>query len=183
MKVYIPNSIILDSTEFSKFKTPAIRTKGFSEQSGQTRGNGDLLDTVGCFMLLHHLASSHIPSTYHLTLLQGDETDLTVKSKNKNVTINVKTSSWQPKDDNPESYCHLAVKESEFNKVSDIYSQIMVHLNPINDKPHIHFCGWIWSNSLNFEDVTTIPNTGGSKGLWIPSSSLNKFEDLVLSLK
>lgn len=180
MKVYVPEHYILTARCLSKGKTPTVRTKGFQEQSGQQRGAGDVSDTVGCFALFQYLVELGIPPEYHLTALQGDQTDLTIKIKNQTFTVNVKTSSWQPEDDRPEKHCHLAIKESEFNKLNDFYYQVMTHLNPKNDRPHIHFCGGIAKESLDFEKwFGSIPNTGGSKGLWIPSSSLKSIQELV----
>jgi hypothetical protein len=182
MKVYVPEHFILTAKSLSKGKTPAIRTKGFQEQSGQQRGAGDISDTVGCFALFQYLVELKIPSEYHLTALQGDQTDLSIKLNNITYSLNVKTSSWQPNDDKPETCCHLAIKESEFDKLSDFYYQIMTHLSPTNDKPHVHFCGGISKDSLDLKKYyQTIPNTGGSKGLWIPASnliSIKKFNNL-----
>lgn len=180
MKVYVPEHYIKTATCLSKYKTPAIRTKGFEEQAGQQRGAGDISDTVGCFSLFQYLAEMNIPTAYHLTALQGDQTDLTIKIATGTLDINVKTSSWQPREDDPEKCCHLAIKESEFDKLDDLYFQIMTHLSPDGDKPHVHFCGGIEKASLDFDKwYGTIPNTGGSKGLWVPVKSLKPISELI----
>lgn len=190
MKVYIPKALLKTAQEFSKFKTPDKRTSGFLEQQGQKRGHGDILDTIASMMLTHYLAAHQIPCKYQLALLQGDDFDIETGIKNKN-TINVKASNWQPSDDfstaNSVNY-HMAIKESEFNKLNSIYQQVMVHLNPLNDNPHIHFCGWLKLDSLelpleNNLHFGSIPNTGGSKGLWIPAKILNPFDQLISALK
>jgi hypothetical protein len=180
MKVFVPEHFILTAKCLAKGKTPAVRTKGFQEQAGQERGAGDVADTVGCFAMFQYLVGFGLPTEYHLTALQGDETDLTVTLAAGKVSLNVKTSSWQPKDDAPEKHCHLAIKESEFDKVSDYYFQIMTHLSPENEKPHLHFCGGIAKEALDFKQwYGTIPNTGGSKGLWIPASELKPVKELM----
>ena len=108
-----------------------------------------------------------MPCTYLLTALQGDEGDLIVGSRPNALTVNVKTSVWQPEGDNPCALCHLAVKVSEFGKLPDLFAQVMVHLEPAGGEgPHVHLCGWIMSDSPTFEnpEVRIIPNTGGSRG-------------------
>lgn len=184
MKVEIPRALLIMAQEFSKFKTPAKRTAGFQEQSGQKRGIGDLIDTVSSLMLTHYIASHGIPCKYQLALLQGDTFDVETNGS-MTKTINVKGSAWQPRvDDFNQVNYHMGIKESEFHKLNNIFSQIMVHLEPENDKPHIHYCGWFDAASLpsdptKSEYYQTIPNTGGSKGLWIPSSDLRPFSELL----
>lgn len=182
MKVYVPEHFISTAKCLSKGKTPNVRTKGFQEQKGQERGAGDVFDTVGCFVMFQYLVSLRIPCEYHLTALMGDQTDLSMVVKKTTMTLNIKTSAWQPKDDQPEKHCHLAIKESEFDKFSDCYFQIMTHLSPENDKPHVHFCGGILKTDIcNIPDkwYGVIPNTGGSKGLWIPADQLKPMSELI----
>lgn len=178
MKIYIPKDILSVSKEFSKFKTPEVRSAGFTEQSGQERGKGDLYDTVAGLMLTHYLAHHKIPCKYQMALLQGDDYDV----KANDYTINIKTSGWSPKVDNfDEVKYHMAIKESEFHKLNSIYHQIMVHLD--DPHPHLHFCGWIDLKSLGSLEKNSfyseIPNTGGSKGLWIPSYHLRSFREMI----
>jgi len=180
MKVYVPEHFISTAKCLSKGKTPSIRTKGFKEQEGQERGIGDMLDTVGCFVMFQYLVSLKIPCEYHLTALMGDATDLSMVVKKLTKTLNIKTSAWQPKDDQPEKHCHLAIKESEFDKLSDYYFQIMTHLSPVDDKPHVHLCGGISKDDLDFKKWhNEIPNTGGSQGLWIPADCLKPMTELI----
>ena len=184
MKVYVPEHFITTARCLSKGKTPAVRTKGFQEQEGQDRGVGDVLDTIGCFVMYQYLVSLKIPCAYHLTALMGDETDLSMIVNKVTRTLNIKTSAWQPRDDQPEKRCHLAIKESEFDKLSDCYFQIMTHLSPTDDKPHVHLCGGILKNQLDFDKWRgSIPNTGGSTGLWIPADCLKSMPDLINELK
>lgn len=181
MKVEISQSLISVSKDFSQFKTPKKRTSGFLEQEGQIRGSGDLLDTVGAFMLTRYLADNNIPCKMQLSLWQGDDYDLEVNGK----TINLKTSSWQPKvDDFVKTKYHMPIKESEFNKLSDYFVQAFVHLTPDTGNPHIHFCGWLATRELTFplinnEYYSELPNTGGSRGIWIPSLNLKSFNVLI----
>lgn len=184
MKIYVPEHFISTAKCLSKGKTPNVRTKGFQEQQGQERGVGDISDTVGCFVMFQYLVNLKIPCEYHLTALMGDKTDLSMVVKNVIMTLNIKTSAWQPNDDRPEKYCHLAIKESEFDKLNDCYFQVMTHLNPTtlqaNDKPHVHLCGGILKESLDFDKwYGNIPNTGGSKGLWIPAENLKPMLELI----
>lgn len=182
---YIPKAVLVLAKEFSKFKTPPIRTAGFQEQEGQIRGNGDILDTVGTLMLTHHLASSNIPVKMQLALWQGDDYDLEANG----ISINLKTSAWQPSsDDFSQINYHMAIKESEFNKLTDIFVQTMVHLNPPSGTPHVHFCGWMKTKQLSYPLVKNqyykeLPNTGGSMGLWIPACDLNPFSELESYLR
>jgi hypothetical protein len=188
MKVIIPTPLLITAQEFSKFKTPTKRTAGFSEQEGQKRGVGDLVDTVASMMLTHYLGSHNIPCKYQLALWQGDTFDIEVNTSVTR-TINVKGSTWQPRiDDFGKVNYHMAIKKSEFHKLNNIFSQVMVHLNPDDDKPHLHFCGWFDTSSLpsdpeKSEYFGEIPNTGGSKGLWIPSSDLRPFSEFLDGIK
>jgi len=186
VKVDIPKAILVIAQEFSKFKTPPVRTAGFQEQQGQIRGTGDVLDTVGTLMLTHHLASDNIPVKMQLALWQGDDYDL----EGNGLSINLKTSAWQPSsDDFSQVNYHMAIKESEFNKLTDIFIQTMVHLTPPPGViPHVHFCGWIETKLLDYPLITNpyygeLPNTGGSRGLWIPARDLRPFSELADRLR
>lgn len=188
MKIPIPKALLITAQEFSKFKTPLKRTAGFQEQSGQKRGIGDLVDTIASMMLTHYIASHNIPCKYQLALWQGDQFDIEVNGATTK-TINVKGSTWQPRiDDFGKVNYHMAIKESEIHKLSNIFTQIMVHLEPENEPPHLHYCGWFDTALLPSDPKTSpfwkeIPNTGGSKGLWIPSSELNPFGNLLEQFK
>jgi hypothetical protein len=185
MKVYVPDHIIKTAKELSKNKTPAKRTKGFDEQPGQKRGDGDLSDTVACFTLFSYFTGTlKIPTIYPITALQGDLTDLLITVGSSTKSINVKASNYQYKDhDEPEKCCHLAIKESEFDKLDDLYIQIMTHLSPANDNPHIHFCGGIARKDLDFSKKEEIPNTGGTFGLWIPAKRLKPIHNLIKDIQ
>jgi len=171
MRVDVHKALLLVAQEFAQFKTPKKRTAGFQEQQGQKRGEGDILDTVGTFLLTHYLGAHDVPTKLQLALRQGDEYDVETNLSRK-LTINLKTSAWQPKvDDFGKTKYHMAIKESEFEKMTDIFLQAMVHLNPPNDVPHIHLCGFI--ETVKFSVPLTenpyygiIPHTGESKGLW-----------------
>jgi len=188
MKIQIPKALLITAQEFSKFKTPIKRTAGFKEQAGQKRGVGDLVDTVASLMLTHYIASHNIPCKYQLALWQGDQFDIEVNGIVIK-TINVKGSTWQPRiDDFSKVNYHMAIKESELHKLSDIFVQVMVHLEPENDSPHLHYCGWFDTKLLPSNPKTSpyykeIPNTGGSEGLWIPSSDLKSFDELLVQFK
>lgn len=185
MKVYIPKALLITAKAFSKYKTPQIRSAGFTEQSGQKRGHGDLCDTVASMMMALYIGSNNLPCKYQIALWQGDDFDLEVNKK----SINLKASSWQPNTDDFEVVkYHMGIKESEFHKINDIYQQVMVHLDDPKDPPHIHFCGWIASDSLSLplnknKYYKEIPNTGGSKGLWIPSTDLQSFSTLLTKVR
>lgn len=187
MKVNIPKALLKTAQEFSKFKTPTQRTSGFTEQSGQPRGRGDVVDTAASLMLTHYIASQNIPCKYQLSLLQGDNFDIETNGKISK-TINVKGSVWQPNfDDFNKVKYHLAIKKSEFHKLNDIFLQVMVHLDPPVDNPHLHFCGWIDTADLLLPLTenpwyTELPHTGGSMGLWIPSANLRPFSDLIAAI-
>ena len=85
--------------EFSKHKTPARRTQGWTEQKNEKRGHNDFMDTVGTLMFWKFLADNGIHCTYFLTGNGGDETDIRVHCEDTNLDIYVKTSEWHPKDD------------------------------------------------------------------------------------
>jgi hypothetical protein len=148
MKVIIPTALLVIAQEFSKFKTPLKRTAGFSEQKGQKRGDGDLVDTIASMSLTHYLGAHQIPCKYQLALWQGDNFDIEINTSVTR-TVNVKGSTWQPRvDDFDKVNYHMAIKKSEFDKINDIYIQIMVHLNTEGEKPHLHYCGWFDASTL-----------------------------------
>lgn len=145
------------------------------------------MDTVGTLMLWRYLAQAGLHTTYYLTGNGGDETDIRVHSQNVKFDINVKTSAWQPNNDAVlPSRGHIAVKAVEFDKpLPDIYAQVIVHDRPINDTPHVHLCNFIaidsevFRNHAKRKDINEIPNTGGTKGLWIPSSDAMPVENMA----
>ena len=76
-------------------------------------------------MLWRFLAEQRIHCTYYLTGNGGDETDIRVHQPGRNLDINVKTSVWQPDDDNvlPDRG-HIAVKAVEFTKELPTHSTL-----------------------------------------------------------
>lgn len=191
MKIDIPDGVIEFSKEFSRYKTPAVRTQGWKEQPHEQRGEGDMLDTLGSLMLWRYLVQNNVPVTYLLTGRQGDDADLQVKFKRPErekplLDINVKTSKfdWEKQKD-PCKPGHLAIKEVEFNKsVFDVYAQVFVHLNT-SEKPHIHICGWIGRKDEAFErqKVRVIPGTPDVLGFWIPCGDLQPMEAFLKHVK
>jgi hypothetical protein len=182
VKLDIPEGLIPFAREFSRPKTPHRRTQGFAEQQGHERGEGDMLDTVGSLMLWKYLVDNGVPATYLLTALQGDEADLKTGPVDRTININVKTSKWQQRGrDNPCQVCHLTVKRVEFDKLPDVFVQVMVQLAPEGgERPHVHLCGWISTRSDAFrkQKEQEIPNTGGSRGLWIASADFTPIQAL-----
>ncbi len=183
MRIVLPPGLEDFAREFSRYKTPATRTQGWSELPHETRGEGDLLDTIGSLMLWRYLVSENIPTTYLLTGRQGDEADIRVQAGARSLNINVKTSKFQPSDDDPCRNNHIAVKEIEFSKpLPDLFVQVFVHLpQGESSSGHVHICNWIscGSDAFRSQSMATIPNTGGSKGYWIGRKSLRPIEDLL----
>lgn len=184
MKVEIPAGLVDFATEFSKAKTPAKRTKGWVELPTELRGEGDVMDTIGTLMLWRYLVAEGIPCTYHLTAGTGDETDIRVQATDGCLDLNVKTSKYQPRND--ERVCelnHIPVKEVEFGKtLADLFVEVFVHLEPPGgESPHVHLCNWIARDCPAFQrqEVGEIPNTGGSRGFWIDNKDLQPIGTLV----
>lgn len=184
----LPDGLEAFAREFSRYKTPTRRTQGWREQAHERRGEGDVLDTIGTLMLWRHLVSNGRHATYQLTAGGGDETDLLVRIGEKWLDVNVKTSKWQPKEnDDPCQRSHIAVKEEEFGKgFAALYIQVIVHLvmHGTADRSHVHFCRWIESASDEFgrQEVTTIPNAGSQRGYWIGPRHTQPFGDIVAYL-
>lgn len=188
MRIVLPDGLELFAREFSTYKTPAKRTQGWMEQQHETRGAGDLSDTVGTLMLWRYLVSEGIPTTYFLTAGEGDETDLRVSTQKGRLNINVKTSFWQPSgNDEPCLRSHIAIKEIEMKKpLADLFVQVIVHLqSPDNDVSHVHLCNWIAKDSPEFQrqKIQTIPNSGGTRGFWIGTEDNHPVRELLPFLK
>lgn len=177
MRIDLPDGLFDFASEFSRYKTPDVRTQGWEEEADEDRGQIDIQDTIGTLMLWRFLAEQGIHCTYLLTANGGDETDIRVHQSNRNLDINVKTSAWQPDDDSslPALGC-IAVKTLEFKKpLPAVYAQVIVHINDHDGVHHVHLCNFIPVSSEQFKiyadrrDVTEIPRSKGTKGLWIPS--------------
>ena len=168
-------SLLGFAREFSVFKTPTTRTQGWDETANETRGEGDVVDTIGTLLLWRFLIEKGIASTYLLTAGEGDEADLIVRTPEGRATINVKTSRWDPPNgDCPCRNNHIAIKSCEVGKgLSDVYVQVFVHLSA--EEPHVHLCNWIPSASRAFRSQAKciIPNTNGTKGYWIERRHLS----------
>lgn len=165
--IQIPEHVVHTARSLSAWKTPIRRTQGFAEQPGQTRGHGDLLDTIGSLAAAKYLRELGIPGTLLFTWGGGDRADLEIAD----LLVNIKASSWGQFDG--DMAYHLAIKEVEQEKgLNDIYWQVFVHLD---DAAHVHICGWIDTNTSEFtmNSIDEIPNTGRCRGYWIASERLH----------
>jgi hypothetical protein len=86
----------------------------------------------------------------------------------------------------------MAIKAVEFDKAAHIYVQIMVYIEPEDKgRPHVHLCGWFparkpggqFTKEWNAQEEQEIPNTGGSRGFWIPNKDFRPIDTLVRLLK
>ena len=177
MKLIIPQEILSYAKLTASNMTPLERKSGWDELATEIRGQGDLLDLVGSLMLFHELGKRNKICSVDLTCGIGDDRDLTISINGKLKSVNIKTSAYGPFGNN----LRLFVKEEELNKNIDAYIQCFVHLNK-GTLPHVHLAGWLATNSALWkhakQNIDTIPNTGGHKGVGVSVSKLGHITKL-----
>jgi hypothetical protein len=114
----IPDYVLAFAKDFSRFKTPEVRTKGAVESANQSRGEPDWIDTVATLMLWHVLARGSLPVTIFITANSGDITDLRVQRKGSPqfIDINVKATKTPVREGVvPCDYGNVPVKQEELS--------------------------------------------------------------------
>jgi hypothetical protein len=182
-KVEIPDAILAYAEFTAPSLTPYERKSGWNELPTERRGDGDLLDLMGSLIIFHGLSSNGRLCSLDITCGMGDDCDLRAVINGAPRTINVKTSSYDPEDEDF-SRLHLYVKSEELEKrLPDIYIQCFIHHIDMAAMvtPHVHITGWIPTHSQAWKEqpVITIPRTNGHKGIGVKIEQLETFEKLV----
>jgi len=175
-RIVIPGPI-LDYANFTyKAYVPDRRASGFLEQSGQKRGQGDLLALIGSLLIYDLICKHKKVCQLEMTSGDGDSRDISVRIGGKFRPINIKTSAYGPYRDG----LNLFVKEEEIGKDFFAFIQCFVH---IDEEPHVHIPGGLSVKSRVWEKfsgtLSDIPNTGGHRGIKISCEKLYPFKSFL----